>query len=66
MTVMSACLPIINIPKNLVYSGGKDCVKLTMVAGKVLYENGEFFIGAEPGELYASAEAELRKMQAEL
>ena len=58
--------PIINIPKNLVYSGGKDCVKLTMVAGKVLYENGEFFIGVEPGALYASAEAELRKMQAEL
>ena len=37
-----------------------------MVAGKVLYENGEFFIGAEPEKLYASAEAELKKMQAEL
>ena len=54
--------PIINIPKNLVYSGSRDCVKLTMVAGKVLYENGAFFIGAEPEELYAEAEAELSKM----
>ena len=35
--------PVINIPKNLVYSGSKDCVKMTMIAGKVLYENGEFF-----------------------
>jgi len=58
--------PVINIPKNLVYSGGKDCVRLTMVAGKVLYENGEFFIGADPAKLYAEAEAELKKMLAEL
>lgn len=34
--------PIQNITKNLVYSGSKDCVKLTMVNGKILYENGDF------------------------
>ncbi len=34
--------PIHNITKNLVYSGSKDCVKLTMVNGKILYENGNF------------------------
>lgn len=34
--------PVHNITKNLVYSGSKDCVKLTMVNGKILYENGEF------------------------
>lgn len=34
--------PIHNITKNLVYSASKDCVKLTMVNGKILYENGEF------------------------
>lgn len=34
--------PIHNITKNLVYSGSKDCVKMTMVNGKILYENGEF------------------------
>ncbi len=47
--------PIHNIPKNLVYSGSKENVKLTMVAGKILYENGEFFIGAEPGKIYETA-----------
>lgn len=34
--------PIHNITKNLVYSGSKDCVKMTMVNGKILYENGDF------------------------
>lgn len=34
--------PINSITKNLVYSGSRDCVKLTMVNGKILYENGEF------------------------
>lgn len=41
-----------NIIKNIVYSGSKDNVMLTMVNGKILYENGEFFIGEDIGELY--------------
>ena len=56
--------PVINIPKNLVYSGAKECVKLTMVAGKILYENGEFFIGKEPERIYETATAEMKKMLA--
>lgn len=54
--------PIINIPKNLVYSGSRDCVKLTMVAGKVLYENGDFFIGEDPARIYETAQRELKAM----
>lgn len=57
--------PIINIPKNLVYSGSRDCVKLTMVAGKVLYENGEFFIGEDPAMIYETATKEMHAMMAE-
>ena len=34
--------PINNIPKNLVYSGSKQNVKMTMIQGKILYENGRF------------------------
>lgn len=48
--------PINNVPKNIVYSGSKENVRLTMVNGRVLYENGEFFIGEEPEKLYAEAE----------
>ena len=45
-----------NISKNIVYSGSKENVRLTMVNGKVLYENGEFFIGEDADKIYADAE----------
>ena len=47
--------PINNLMKNVVYSGSKQNVKLTMVNGKILYEDGHFFIGTEPEEVYARA-----------
>lgn len=42
-----------NIVKNLVHSGSKQNVKLTMCAGKVLYENGRFSVGEDPKRIYA-------------
>jgi len=47
--------PVNNIPKNIVYSGSKQNVALTMVNGKVLYENGVFSINADPNEIYKKA-----------
>ena len=44
--------PINNIINNLVYSGGKDCVKLTMVNGKILYRDGKFFVGEDIKDIY--------------
>lgn len=44
--------PVLNIPKNLVYAGSKENVRLTMINGRILYENGNFFIGEEPEEIY--------------
>jgi len=52
-----------NIVKNLVYSGSKQNVIMTMVNGKVLYEKGEFFIGADPEEIYAKANAIIGRMR---
>lgn len=49
--------PLNNIASNLVYSGSKENVRLTMVNGKVLYENGEFHIGEAPEVIYGKAEA---------
>ena len=49
--------PINHICRNLVYSGSKENVRLTMVNGRVLYENGQFFIGEEPEEIYRRANA---------
>lgn len=55
--------PLNNIAKNLVYSGSKQNVKLTMVNGKILYENGEFSIGVDPEELYERANAIITRMR---
>lgn len=37
--------PSHNIVKNLVYSGGKSNVKMTMINGRILYRDGEYFVG---------------------
>ena len=55
--------PINNIEKNIVYSGSKQNVKLTMVNGKVLYENGEFFIGTPAEDVYAKANEIITSMR---
>ncbi len=47
--------PINNITKNLVYSGSKQNVKLTMINGKILYEDNQFHIGVDAESVYAKA-----------
>lgn len=47
--------PINNIPKNLVYSGSKQNVKMTMIRGKILYENGQFTKEYDVEEIYRKA-----------
>ena len=43
--------PLADITKNLVYSGSKENVKMTVVGGKILYEDGEF-PGQDTREIY--------------
>ncbi len=52
-----------NLVKNLVYSGSKQNVVLTMVNGKILYENQRFFIGAEPDDIYRDVNRIIRGMK---
>ena len=47
--------PLHNIPKNIVYAGSKINVRMTMINGKILYEDGRFDIGVTPDELYDKA-----------
>ena len=49
--------------KNLVYSGSKQNVKLTMVNGKVLYEDQKFDIGFDPADIYRRANEIIRRMK---
>lgn len=55
--------PLNNIGKNLVYSGSKSNVKLTMINGKILYENGEYFIGEQPRDIYKKANELAEKLR---
>lgn len=48
--------PINNIAKNLVYSGSKLDVKMTMIAGVVRYMDGQFYVGEPIEEIYAKAQ----------
>lgn len=48
--------PLNNIPRNLVYSGSKQNVIMTMIHGKILYEKGEFYTKDTPEEIYRKAE----------
>lgn len=47
--------PLNNIPKNLVYSGSKQNVKMTMIQGKILYENGRFADTYDVETIYSKA-----------
>ena len=44
--------PINNVINNIVYSGSKQNVILTMINGKILYRNGEFLIDEDVESIY--------------
>ncbi len=48
--------PINNIVKNVVYSGSKDNIKMTMINGKILYYNHEFYTFKTIDEFYKTAQ----------
>ena len=52
-----------NIVKNLVYSGSKQNVLMTMVNGRILYENQKFSIGFDPEEIYREVNSIIRQMK---
>lgn len=54
--------PVHNIPKNLVYSGSKANVRMTMINGKILYRNGEFNIGSSAEDIYAKCDSIVRRI----
>ena len=54
--------PIHNIPKNLVYSGSKANVCMTMINGRILYRKGEFNIGESPEKIYAQCDKIVKRL----
>lgn len=51
-----AMQPIHNIPKNIVYAGSKDIVKMTMINGKVLYFDHKFYVDEPISSIYENAQ----------
>lgn len=47
--------PLQNIERHLVYSAGKQNVKMTMIHGRILYENGIFYTDEKPETIYEQA-----------
>lgn len=47
--------PLHNIEKNIVYSASKQNVKMTMIGGRILYQDGEFRIGETKEDIYQNA-----------
>jgi 5-methylthioadenosine/S-adenosylhomocysteine deaminase len=54
--------PLQNIPKNLVFSGSKSNVKMTMVDGNVLYMDGKFNQDVSMEKIYEEANHIARKI----
>ncbi len=48
--------PIHDLKKNIVYSGSKENVKMTVIGGKILYQDHEFHLPISVEELYRKCE----------
>ena len=54
--------PLNTFVNNLVYSASKTNVKLTMVDGKILYEDGKYFINEDENYIYKKCNALLKNL----
>jgi len=55
--------PLNNLTKNIVYSGSKQNVVMTMIAGKILYEKGEFYVPEDVERLYADVNCRVEELK---
>lgn len=54
--------PLNNISKNIVYSGSKQNVKMTMIAGKILYEDGKYYCCDDVEAIYEKANETIARL----
>lgn len=57
--------PLNHIAKNIVYSGSKQNVKMTMINGKILYRDGMFYTGCETAQIYEKVNSIIQRITAE-
>ena len=54
--------PLHNLPKNLVYSGSKANVRMTMINGRILYRDGRFLVGESAERIYAECDRIVKRI----
>lgn len=55
--------PVNHLVDNLVYSGSSDNVAMTMIAGNIVYIDGEYRLNAVPRDIYEKANAVIRRIE---
>lgn len=58
--------PVNNIVNNIVYSSSSKNIVLTMVRGKILYENGEYNIGISKEEVYKRCNDSIKRLKVQV
>lgn len=58
--------PLNSIVNNIVYSGSKDIVKMTMINGKILYDQGKFYVGESIEDIYKKAQEITDRIDSEM
>ncbi len=58
--------PINNIVNNIVCSASSKNIVLTMVKGKILYENGKYDIGISPEEVYQKCNNSIKRLKSQI
>lgn len=57
--------PINNIGKNIVYSGSKQNIKMTMIHGNILYRDNKFYVHDNPINIYIKANEIMNRIKNE-
>lgn len=58
--------PLNNITKNIVYSGSKQNIKMTMINGNILYEDGKFNFSEDIEEIYRKCNEITARIKSEM
>ena len=55
--------PVENIANAIVYSGGPSNIYMTVVNGKVLYKEGQYYINEDPDRIFAKCQESLKAIK---
>ena len=54
--------PLTDIKKSLVYAADTSAVSMTVAGGRIVYENGEYYIGEKIDDIYKNAEKCVKRL----